>query len=241
MEELLSAEAWGKVWTYRDTFLMGFGNTLQTAVLGLLLALALGLVFGLLATSGKKPLVFLARVYVEFFQNTPIVLQMCFLYYVLAFSGVKVSIILTGVVSLGIYTGAYMAEVVRAGIQAVPKGQFEAAASQGFGYVEAMYYIIFPQSLKIILPPMVNQAVNLFKNTSCLYIVGGADLISLTYSFVTGATTGGAYVPAYVVCGALFFVVCFPLSTLASTWENNLKRRDSRGPEAKKLEEAGVS
>lgn len=241
MEELLSAEAWGKVWTYRDTFLMGFGNTLQTAVLGLLLALALGLVFGLLATSGKKPLVFLARVYVEFFQNTPIVLQMCFLYYVLAFSGVKVSIILTGVVSLGIYTGAYMAEVVRAGIQAVPKGQFEAAASQGFGYVEAMYYIIFPQSLKIILPPMVNQAVNLFKNTSCLYIVGGADLISLTYSFVTGATTGGAYAPAYVVCGALFFVVCFPLSTMASTWENNLKRRDSRGPEAKKLEEAGVS
>ena len=241
MEELLSAEAWGKVWTYRDTFLMGFGNTLQTAVLGLLLALALGLVFGLLATSGKKPLVFLARVYVEFFQNTPIVLQMCFLYYVLAFSGVKVSIILTGVVSLGIYTGAYMAEVVRAGIQAVPKGQFEAAASQGFGYVEAMYYIIFPQSLKIILPPMVNQAVNLFKNTSCLYIVGGADLISLTYSFVTGATTGGAYAPAYVVCGALFFVVCFPLSTLASTWENNLKRRDSRGPEAKKLKEAGVS
>lgn len=240
MGELLSAEAWEKVWTYRDTFLIGFGNTLQTAVLGLLLALILGLVFGLLATSGKKPLVILARVYVEFFQNTPIVLQMCFLYYVLAFSGVQVSIILTGVVSLGIYTGAYMAEVVRAGIQAVPKGQFESAHSQGFGYVQAMYYIIFPQSLKIILPPMVNQAVNLFKNTSCLYIVGGADLISLTYSFVTGATTGGAYAPAYVVCGALFFVVCFPLSTLASTWENNLKRRDSRKSAVKKLEE-GVS
>ena len=73
-----------------------------------------------------------------------------------------------------------------------------------------MYYIILPQSIKIILPPMVNQAVNLFKNTSCLYIVGGADLISLTYSFVTGATTGGAYAPAYLVCGALFFIVCFP-------------------------------
>lgn len=237
MGELLSAEAWEKVWTYRDTFLTGFGNTLQTAVLGLLLALALGLVFGLLATSGKKPLMIVARIYVEFFQNTPIVLQMCFLYYVLAFSGFKVSIILTGVVSLGLYTGAYMAEVVRAGIQAVPKGQFEAASSQGFGYVQAMYYIIFPQSLKIILPPMVNQAVNLFKNTSCLYIVGGADLISLTYSFVTGATTGGAYAPAYVVCGALFFVVCFPLSTLASTWENNLKRRDARRPAVTKFEE----
>ena len=227
MAELLSPEAWGKVWTYRGTFLTGFGNTLETAIFGLLLALALGILFGLMATSGKKPLMAVARVYVEFFQNTPIVLQMCFLYYVLAFSGAKVSIILTGIISLGIYTGAYMAEVVRAGIQAVPKGQFEAAVSHGFGYVETMYYIIFPQSLKIILPPMVNQAVNLFKNTSCLYIVGGADLISLTYSFVTGATTGGAYAPAYLVCGALFFIVCFPLSTLATAWETSLKKRDA--------------
>ena len=69
-----------------------------------------------------------------------------------------------------------------------------------------------------MLPPMVNQVVNLFKNTSCLYIVGGADLISVTYSFVTGASTGGAYAPAYIVCGAIFFVVCFPLSTLATRW-----------------------
>ena len=241
MAELLSPEAWGKVWTYRGTFLTGFGNTLETAIFGLLLALALGILFGLMATSGKKPLMAVARVYVEFFQNTPIVLQMCFLYYVLAFSGAKVSIILTGIISLGIYTGAYMAEVVRAGIQAVPKGQFEAAVSQGFGYVETMYYIIFPQSLKIILPPMVNQAVNLFKNTSCLYIVGGADLISLTYSFVTGATTGGAYAPAYLVCGALFFVVCFTLAPMASTWENNLKRRDKRGAAIVKQLETEVS
>lgn len=79
MAELLSPQAWGKVWTYRITFLVGFGNTLETAIFGLLLALALGLFFGLLATSGKKPLMAVARVYVEFFQNTPIVLQMCFL------------------------------------------------------------------------------------------------------------------------------------------------------------------
>ena len=64
-----------------------------------------------------------------------------------------------------------------------------------------MGYIILPQSIPVMLPPMVNQVVNLFKNTSCLYIVGGADLISVTYSFVTGASTGGAYAPAYIVCG----------------------------------------
>ena len=91
-----------------------------------------------------------------------------------------------------------------------------------------MAYIILPQSIKIILPPMVNQVVNLIKNTSCLYIIGGSDLISLTYSFVTGASTGGAYGPAYLICGALFFLICFPLSRLAGRWEERLKLRDRR-------------
>ena len=92
-----------------------------------------------------------------------------------------------------------------------------------------MYYIILPQSIKVILPPMTNVIVNMIKNTSCLYIVGGADLLSLTYSFVTGENTGGAYAPAYIVCGAIFFLICFPLSSFASMWETSLKKRELRG------------
>ena len=87
---------------------------------------------------------------------------------------------------------------------------------------------------------MVNQIVNLIKNTSCLYIIGGADLISLTYSFVTGASTGGAYAPAYLVSGLLFFVVCFPLSTLASIWENSLKQRDQKTVDGSKILPEGM-
>lgn len=232
--------AWSKVWTYRATFLVGLANTLKTAIFALVLALVLGVLFGLMATSGKKLLRGIARVYVECIQNTPILLQMCFLYYTLAFSGVNVNIIVTGIVALGVYTGAYMSEVVRAGITSIPKGQFEAAASQGFGYVQTMYYVILPQSIKIILPPMVNQAVNLFKNTSCLYIVGGADLISLTYSFVTGNATGGTYAQAYFVCGLLFFLICFPLSTVATRWELALKRREAGAVPAQKTAKGGV-
>lgn len=194
----------------------------------MILALILGFLFGLMASAQNRGLRAVARVYVEFIQNTPVVLQMCFLYYVLAFSGVKTDIIATGIAALGIYTGAYMSEVVRAGIASIPKGQFEAAESQGFGYFDTMWQIILPQSIKIILPPMVNQMVNLIKNTSCLYIVGGADLISLTYSFVTGASTGGAYAPAYILCGAMFFCICYPLSHLATRWETSLKRRESQ-------------
>lgn len=228
MAGIFSADAWQKIWTFRSTFLLGLGNTVKTAVFALLMALLLGIIGGLMATSGKKALRALARIYVELIQNTPLLLQMCFFYYALAFSGHSIGIIPTGILALGIYTGAYMAEVIRAGIGSVPRGQFEAAQSQGFGYLQWMYYIILPQSIKIILPPMVNQVVNLIKNTSCLYIVGGADLISVTYNFVTGASTGGAYAPAYIISGVLFFIVCFPLSTLSSTWENSLKKRDAR-------------
>lgn len=228
MSGLFSPRAWNKIWIYRETFILGLFNTVRTALVALLIALTLGIVFGLMATSGKRVLKAISRVYVEIIQNTPVLLQMCFLYYALAFSGHSPGIIVTGILALGIYTGAYMAEVIRAGIESVPKGQFEAAKSQGFGYVGLMYYIILPQSIKVILPPMTNVIVNMIKNTSCLYIVGGADLLSLTYSFVTGENTGGSYAPAYIVCGAIFFLICFPLSSFASMWETSLKKREQR-------------
>lgn len=228
MSGIFSARAWNKVWIYRETFLLGLVNTLKTSIFGILLALVLGLSFGLLATSKRKICRVIARVYVEVIQNTPVLLQCCFLYYTLAFSGHSIGIIPTGIIALGVYTGAYMAEVFRAGIEAIPKGQFEASDSQGFSYWQKMSFIILPQTIKIILPPMVNQIVNLIKNTSCLYIIGGADLISLTYSFVTGENTGGAYAPAYIVSGLLFFVICFPLSKFAGAWENYLKQKEAR-------------
>ena len=231
MAELFSVEAWQKIWTFIDTFILGIFNTTEMAIFALIISLVLGILFGLMATSGNKVFKGISRVYVELIQNTPLILQLCFLYYGLAFSGNSIGIISTGIISLGVYHGAYMAEVIRAGIEAIPKGQFEAAESQGFSYVGKMYHIILPQSIKIILPPMVNQVVNLIKNTSCLYIIGGADLISLTYSFVTGASTGGAYAPAYIVTGLIFFIICFPLSTIASIWENSLKIRDQKTPD----------
>ena len=230
MSGLFSLESWSTVWMHRESFLLGLGNTLQTAVCALALAFIIGAALGLMSTSGSKLLRIIARIYVEFVQNTPLLLQLCFLYYALAFAGVSLGVIRTGIIALGVYTGAYMGEVVRAAIESVPKGQFEAAQAQGFNYLQRMGYIILPQSIPVMLPPMVNQVVNLFKNTSCLYIVGGADLISVTYSFVTGASTGGAYAPAYIVCGLIFFVVCFPLSTLAARWASSLVSTPMPGP-----------
>ena len=228
METIFDARSWSLVWQHRGTFVNGFLNTLESAAVGLLIALAIGIVLGLAGISEKKPLKILSRVYVEFFQNTPLILQVCFLYYALVYAGIKIPVVSVGFIALGIYTGAYMAEVIRAGILSIPAGQFDAAISQGFSWVDMMRIIILPQTIKIILPPMVNQMVNLIKNTSCLYIIGGADLIATTYNFVTGETTGGAYGPAYLVGAALFFCICFPLAMLAGKWEENLKKREQQ-------------
>ena len=239
MDTIFSAKAWATVWQYRATFLNGLLNTLESAVVGLVIAMIIGFAISLMATSGKRWMQVVARVYVEFFQNTPLILQVCFLYYALAYSGVRITVVVIGFVSLGLYHGAYVGEVVRAGIQSIPAGQFDAARSQGFGYAETMRAIILPQTVKIILPPMVNQVVALIKNTSCLYIIGGADLIATTYNFVTGESTGGAYGPAYLVGGLLFFLVCYPLSMMAGRWERRLKERDRQVVTAIEEQEGG--
>ena len=89
MSGLFSLESWSTVWTHRESFLLGLGNTLQTAVCALALAFIIGAALGLMSTSGSKLLRIIARIYVEFVQNTPLLLQLCFLYYALAFAGVS--------------------------------------------------------------------------------------------------------------------------------------------------------
>ena len=219
---MFDAEKWGLVWTHRQTFIDGTISTLLMALFGLALAMIIGVVVGLMATSHTKPLRVIARVYVEIIQNTPVMLQALFLFYAVTFSGVKgFSALICGII-------AYISEVIRTGIQSVPTGQSEAAYSQGFGQIATMWYIILPQTIKIILPPMVNQVVNLIKNTSCMFLAGGAvDLISRTNAFAVGEGTGSAAGQCYIIGGIIFFAICFPLSMLASHWEKKLKARDT--------------
>ncbi|MCX4266999.1 MAG: ABC transporter permease subunit, partial [Firmicutes bacterium] len=112
-------------------------------------SLFLGVLFGLMSTSHNMALRIITRIYVEFFQNTPLAIQVFFVYYALPYAGIVLNEITIGILCVGIYTGAYMSEVVRAGIGSIPKGQFEAAASQGFTYIQTMLLIILPQTVKI--------------------------------------------------------------------------------------------
>jgi putative glutamine transport system permease protein len=205
-------------------FLEGFFVTLAVSVAALAAALVVGVVLGLFSTSQRALLKGMARVYIEFFQNTPLVIQIFFLYNALPYIGVMLSLITIGIAGIGLYHGAYVAEVVRAGIISIPRGQYEAAESQGFSYLQSMGYIILPQAIKVILPPLANQAVNLIKNTSVLALIAGGDLMYRADSWASNGSL--SYGPAYVVTGVLYFALCFPLTRWARTFEEKLKNRD---------------
>jgi len=194
----------------------GFKTTIMVAVLSLTLALILGIVFGVLGTSQWKLAKLVSRVYVEFIQNTPLVIQVFFLYHGLPHMGVMLPVFTVGVLGVGVYHGAYIAEVVRAGINSIHKGQMEAALSQGFSFWGAMRHIILPQASRIVLPPLTNQAVNLIKNTSVLAMVAGGDLM---YRADSWSSDNLYYGPAYVAVGLLYLLLCLPLATLTRRLE----------------------
>ena len=202
----------------------------MVSIAALALALALGVVFGVMSTSHYRLPRSVARAYVEAIQNTPLVLQAYVFYLALPYVGVMMGQVSVGIFAVGIYHGAYIAEVVRAGIQSIPRGQAEAAASQGFTYVQTMRWVILPQTVKIILPPLV------IKNTSVIALIGGTDLMNRTNDWATSGAS--IYGPPFLVCGVLYFLLCFPLSTWGRRYEERLKKKDRHAEqELKKLEE----
>ena len=193
-------------------------------ILALILAFVLGVVFGAMSSSKSKVLKGIARIYVEIFQNTPLLVQFVFVYYGLAIisnGAIMISTFFTAVLCVGIYHGAYIAEVIRSGIEAVPKGQTEAALSQGFSYNQTMSLIILPQAVRTILPPLTNQVVNLIKNTSTVAIISGADIMFTAKAWAYETTN---YVPAFAGAAVLYFIMCFPLATWARRREEKNKR-----------------
>jgi putative glutamine transport system permease protein len=224
INQILTPWRWQELFKMWPMFAKAFLTTLEIAVCALILALTLGIIFGLMSTSHSFLLRAIARVYVEFFQNTPLAIQVFFVFYAFPYAGIVLSEVTIGILCVGLYTGAYMSECVRAGIGSIPKGQFEAASSQGFTYIQTMTLIILPQTIKIILPPMINQMVNLVKNTSIVTMIGGTDLMYRANSYATNGYM--SYGPSYLVCGILYFILCIPLTTSARRYEEKLKKRD---------------
>ncbi|MDQ0202659.1 amino acid ABC transporter permease [Pectinatus haikarae] len=200
---------WQALFDARELFIDGLTTTLEVTVGALVLSILLGIVFGIAGVFPNRVIRALNRVYVEFFQNTPLVIQVIFIYNALPHIHIVMPVLLIGIIGVGVYTGAYMAEAVRGGIMSVSKGQLEAAMSQGFNYWQAMWYIILPQTKKVMLPAMANQAINLVKNTSVLAMIAGGDLM---YQADSWSGSNMYYGPAYFTAGVSYWIICFLLS-----------------------------
>lgn len=197
--------------TYSADFVSGFKYTIYASLLALVFSLLIGTLMAILQLSHNRIIRNLAKAYVAFFRNIPLLIIVMFFYviapmYFYSFDGFQ-----SGTIGLTIYTSAFIAETVRSGIQTVPKGQLEAGMSSGFSYAETMRYIILPQAFKIVVPPLGNQFINLIKNSSILAMVAGLDL--MYQGDLIASNTFNTF-GTYIIVGCFYLILTLPLSYL---------------------------
>ena len=170
---------------YYEWLLSGLKTTLQLSAISIVCAFLLGLIIALMRMTQFRPLRWFASLYLEFFRNTPLLIQLFFWYFgsykllpqfvndYLATTNFEFT---AAVIALTVYTSAFIAEDVRSGVRSIPKEQMEAARSFGFSYIRAMQYVILPQATRIIIYPLINQFLNVTKNSSLAMTIGVAEL-----------------------------------------------------------------
>ncbi|MDR1630348.1 MAG: amino acid ABC transporter permease [Oscillospiraceae bacterium] len=209
-------------------FLQGLGVTLRVTFISALLGLALGILLAFMKISkksnGKRTVFsFIAGIYIDVIRGTPVVVQLMILYFaVLASVNNKM---LVGSIAFGMNSGAYVAEIIRSGIQSIDRGQAEAGRSLGLSSRRTMQYIIIPQAFKNVLPTLGNEFIVLMKETAVLGYVGLMDLMK-TGSYVVSKTYR-AFMPL-IGTAVIYFVVIKIFSLLLARLERRLQKNDSR-------------
>ena len=164
--------------------LEGTKVTLTIFFVTLLLSLPLGILAAMGRISKIKPLSLLMEFYVWLMRGTPLMLQLLFVYFALPMVGIMLPDIVAALLAFTLNYAAYFAEIFRAGINAVPKGQYEAATALGMNYPLVMRYVVLPQMVRVVLPPVANETINLVKDTSLIYILAMNDLLRVARTIV---------------------------------------------------------
>ena len=202
--------------------MIGFVMTLKISVLATFFAIILGTAVGILRLSNEPVTRGLSLAYVELIRNTPLLVQIYIIYFFVG-SMLKLSAFAAGTAALSIFAGAYVAEIVRAGIQSIHKGQMEAARSLGMSYAEAMRHVILPQAFKRIIPPLAGQFISLIKDSSLVSVIALADLMFQGQQAV--ARTYYAF-EIYFTVAFLYLVMTFTLSMATQYIERRLAISD---------------
>ena len=222
---------------YQDRY-MFFVNGLKITFIVTIGALVLGVIIGLIiaiirvshdSVVGKKPNIILRVInriciwYLTIIRGTPMMVQLLIMGFVIMVPNTETECIICGIVTLGINSGAYVAEIARSGIMSIDAGQMEAGRSMGFNYVQTMWYVIIPQAFKNILPALGNEMITLLKDTSLVSVIALRDVTKQTQNIVS--LTYQAYVP-YISLAIIYLVIVMIMTKLLSILERRLRKNE---------------
>ena len=213
---------------YGDLLLTAMGQTLLLALCGLFFACILGLIFGMMSVLKSRVCNIIAAVFVDIIRGVPMIVLAFFVYFGVPIvikdlykSGITLSPLQAGTICLALNCGAYMAEIIRGGIQSVDKGQMEAARSLGMPYWRAMRRVVLPQAIRTMIPSIINQFIITLKDTSILSVIGFPELVN-TAKNVVAITYKSAQV--WFIVGVMYLVIITILSRVAKLVERRLNR-----------------
>ncbi|MBU5593441.1 amino acid ABC transporter permease [Clostridium sp. MSJ-4] len=208
---------------YSGFFMQGAKFTLLLAFFTVMLGSLMGLLLSLMKLSNNKIFKSIASIYIEFIRGTPVLVQLYIIYYGLPALGIEFPDMVAAVITLSINSAAYVAEIIRAGINAVDKGQMEAARSLGMGKSMAMTHIIIPQAFKNILPALGNEFIVIIKESSIVSVIGIHELM-----YNANTIRGNLFQPfePLIVAALMYFIMTFTLSKLLGIVERRMKVSD---------------
>jgi polar amino acid transport system permease protein len=209
-------------WNYAISILPalieGLGLTLLATVLGSIVAMVLGLVFAVVQR-GPRPVALIVRGFVEFVRSTPLLVQIFFLFFVLPQFGIVLSALTVGVIALGVHYACYTSEVYRAGIDAVPRGQWEAATALSLPRSRVWTGVVLPQAVPRVVPALGNYVISMFKEVPLLTAIGILDVVGRAEE---AGNTFFRYVEPYTLAGLFFLLLSYPASLLMRRLERRV-------------------
>jgi His/Glu/Gln/Arg/opine family amino acid ABC transporter permease subunit len=205
-----------KGWYFLTTLLGGWPETVTVALGALIFALVFGLLVALMRLSRWRALRYPAIAYLEVFRGTPALVQLFVIYFGFPDIGFEPSPFQAAIVGLGLNGAAYLSEVYRAGIESIHRGQMEAALSLGMTPARALQYIVLPQAIRTMLPPITNFAIILLKDTALVFAIGVVEIMALARNLVTETLQSAA---VYLIAGGIYLCVTIPMARLAAGLE----------------------
>lgn len=202
------------VWDYRLLFWQGTIVTLEVSFMAIMTGTIIGLIAGMIQRSNITLLKIPIKIYIEIFRGSPLLMQLFFAYFVPAYLGFNVTAFQAVFAVFALNSGAFIAEIVRSGLESVSKGQYEAAESLGLTYGAIMGKVILPQAMKVSLPPLMGYLISLIKDTSLAMIIGYVEVMK--QGQIVANIDSSHITEAYLAVAFIYFVICYPLSLFVS-------------------------